>query len=70
MEDLKEKYKSVTQKAPSLKLEPNEKIDESVYDTVLEKLKPYFAKFKSWIERWGKKYDNKLNRLKTMAGVA
>lgn len=67
LENLKEKHKSVTQKAPSLR---SERKDESVIVEGLDALKDFFARFKEKILSWASSYDNKLDRLKEKAGVS
>jgi len=64
LNDLKEKYKSVSQREPALKVEPKEQLEETVLGDMAQKLKSYFAKFKNLITRWGERYDDKLNALK------
>lgn len=53
--DLKEKFSTVSQREPSLKVVP-----------VTEGIGSYFAKLLDFIRKWGKNYDNKLNQLKKM----
>lgn len=64
LNDLKEKYKSVSQREPALKVEPKEQLEETMLGDMAQKLKSYFAKFKNLITRWGERYDDKLNALK------
>ena len=59
LNNLKDQFKSVTQKEPSLKIAPQQ-LDEGIAD----KFKNYFAKFKNFISSWANKYDAKLNALK------
>jgi hypothetical protein len=64
LEGLKKTMVTVTQKAPSLKIEPKDKpqLDEG-------KLSQYITKLKNWVMSWGAKYDAKLDQLKSMAGM-
>lgn len=58
LESLRNKYRTVTQKAPSLKIEP--RVDESIGGQI----KSFLAKFKASIYNWAKSYDAKLERIK------
>lgn len=64
LEGLKKTMVTVTQKAPSLKIEPKDKsqLGEG-------KISNYINKLKSWVGSWGAKYDAKLDQLKSMAGM-
>lgn len=59
---LKEKFKSVVQKEPSLKITAKESMTESIIDM-----------FKGWVNKlynWLSNYDNRLRRLKEMAKLS
>lgn len=61
---IKESFKTVVQKAPSLKVEPN--VSESISDKikgVWGKLKDFFANLKNKLTSWGNSYDRKLDAL-------
>jgi hypothetical protein len=62
LENLKKTMVTITQKAPSLRIDPKDKqkLDEGVISS-------YINKLKSWVMNWGKKYDAKLNQLKSLA---
>lgn len=60
LEELKTNMVTVTQKSPSLKIEP---VAEGFVGGL-------FAKFKNFILNWGNKYDRKLNQLRRLAGSA
>lgn len=62
LEGLKKEMVTVTQKAPSLKIQPKT-VDEG-------KTSSFFARIKNWVLNWGKKYDKTLNALKAQARVA
>lgn len=62
LDELKEKYKSVTQKQPSLKSE-KKTVEEGV-STVINFLKNLGKKFLDKVKNWGAKYDKNLNNLK------
>lgn len=62
LSDLKEKYSSVVQKEPSLKIEPVESVNESSWDS----LTGYWAKYLGFIKAWSRNYDKKLATLKQM----
>lgn len=81
LEELKAKYKSVTQKPPSLKLHVKtdaekmneEYISEAVADFMKEKAKFIISKLKDYVTRikeWGTSYDKKLADLKAKAKEA
>ena len=57
LEGLKKEMVTVTQKAPSLKIEP---IKEGMFSSV-------FAEIKKWVYRWCDSYDAQLNELKAEA---
>lgn len=61
LEALKTQMVTVTQKSPSLKVKQKE-ITEGI-------VSGFFAKFKNMIMNWGAKYDQKLDRLKQLAGT-
>lgn len=60
LEGLKKQMVTVTQKSPSLKIEP-------IAEGVLGNL---FARIKEFVFKWANKYDQKLAALKAQAGVA
>ena len=64
LNDLKEKFKSESQKEPNISVARKE-VKESVGD----KLQQYFAKFKHFILRWAHGYDRRLNLLKKYAHI-
>lgn len=55
LNDLKEKFSSVSQREPSLKITPNESISEGFSN--------YFAKLLQFVRSWGARYDKKLMTL-------
>lgn len=59
LENLKAQFTTVTQKDPSLKIEPK---NESI--SLTEGIGDYFRKFLSFITNWANSYDKKLNALK------
>lgn len=63
LEDIKSKYKTVTQKEPSLKVQRKEDLKESY----LDKIKGHLRKFRTFVESWATGYDKKLFDLKKMA---
>lgn len=69
LEAIKAKYKTTTQKAPSLKIAAKtESVDLS--EGPMDTMKAFFAKFKSAIFGWAKKYDAQLQNLKNaVAGL-
>lgn len=62
LNDLKEKFKTESQREPSISVD-RKKVDESIGN----KLQHYFAKFKHFIVRWAYGYDHRLNILKKRA---
>lgn len=62
LEGLKKEMVTVTQKAPSLKIQAKP-VDEGMFSSL-------FSRIKSWVNRWGQSYDQKLDALKAEAGVA
>ena len=64
LENLKRTMVTVTQKSPSLRIDPKEKekVNESLFTS-------YFTKLKKYIYAWGKDYDQRLDQLKSMAGM-
>lgn len=63
LEAIKAKYKTTTQKAPSLKIAAKtESVDLS--EGPMDTMKAFFAKFKAAIFGWAKKYDAQLQNLK------
>ena len=64
LNDLKEKFKSESQREPSISVSRKE-----VKEGVGDKLQHYFAKFKHFILRWAHGYDRRLQALKTHAHV-
>lgn len=60
LNDLKEKFKSESQREPGISIVRKE-VEESV---ITDKLKHYFAKFKRFILHWAHGYDRRLNALK------
>ena len=70
--DLKEKYKTVTQKSPSLtaidKNAPVATEESIVNEGMADKLKAFFSKFYQAIKGWGVSYDSKLDALKAEVG--
>lgn len=58
--DLKEKFTTITQKEPSLKI--TSKVNEGVWD----KTKNYFSRYLNFIVAWAGSYDKKLAKLKAM----
>lgn len=60
LNDLKTKYKTITQKEAALKVQPKESISESLN----ESLASYFKQFFAFITRWCSSYDAKLSALK------
>lgn len=65
LQDLKKKYKTVTNKSPSLSVTAKESINEGIWDSI----RGYFARFKEAIMGWANKYDASLANLKAMAGM-
>lgn len=72
MRTLEEKYKTVTQKAPALSYQDKRPKEESISEGseeltegLADKLKAFASKFFGWVQSWGKKYDAKLEALKT-----
>jgi hypothetical protein len=63
LNDIKSKFKTVTQKEPSLKIQKKQDLTEAL----LNKMKQYFRKFRNFIDNWAAKYDKKLLDLKIMA---
>lgn len=72
MRNLEEKYKTVTQKAPSLKATDHRPAEESIQlgEGLADKLKAFASKFLQAITGWGKRYDQKLDALKAEVGMA
>ena len=78
-EELKKKFKSTTQKPPSLKLHVKtdaekatneEVVSEAVAGFMKEKAKFILSKLKDFVSKikdWGKSYDEKLDALKAKA---
>lgn len=62
LEDIKQKFKTVTQKEPSLKIQKKD-----LTESVVAKFKDYFRKFRRFIENWARNYDSKLLDLKRIA---
>lgn len=62
LQNLKEQFKTVTQKEPSLKIEPRESMNESVWDG----LKGYLNKYLGFIKAWGADYDKELAKLQDL----
>lgn len=62
LQNLKEQFKTVVQKEPSLRIEPRESVTESI----LSNLKGYFRNYLSFIVNWGKHYDRELAILESM----
>ena len=61
LEGLKKTMVTVRQKEPSLRYKSKQtKLDEGMFTNYLRKLK-------HWVNSWGKKYDAKLNQLKSLA---
>lgn len=60
LESLKEQFKTITQKEPSLKIVPRDKIKEDEESP----LKTYGGKLLDFIEGWADRYDKKLEALK------
>lgn len=61
---IKESFKTVTQKAPSLKVEPN--VNEGIADKIKGawgRIKEVFATIKDKFSAWGKSYDRRLEEL-------
>lgn len=68
MNDLKKTFKSVTQKAPSLKLQTKKDLKEEFsLKATISFLKKTATKFLSYVKSWGKNYDKKLSSLKEKA---
>lgn len=70
LNELKEQYKTVTQKSPALKATdkaPTEGDDYKVVtEGILDTLVSKFKKFFSFMERWAAVYDRKFDKLKEM----
>lgn len=68
MNELKKTFKSVTNKAPSLKLQNKKDLKEEFsLKATISFLKKTATKFLSYIKSWGKSYDKKLSSLKEKA---
>jgi hypothetical protein len=70
-EQLKAKFKTVTQKSPGLsatdKAVPQESVD--LNEGLWDKIKVYLSKFKDLVFKWASSYDKRLNALKASAGI-
>ena len=70
LEAIKEKFKTTTQKTPSLKISRKDAINQSMLakhpidENTFEKFKDYYEKFENMISKWAEGYDRKLNYLK------
>lgn len=62
LEGLKKQYVTVTQKEPSLKVEP-------LKEGLMDNIKARFSKLLKIVSDWAARYDVKLNKLKSMMGV-
>lgn len=56
-EDIKQKYKTIVQKEPSLSIKRKEDLEEST-------VSHYYRKFLNFINVWGKRYDQQLDQIK------
>lgn len=63
LSEIKERFKSVTQKEPSLKIAKKDPV------SLVEGFAEHFRRFYSVIRDWGKRYDQKLIALKRQANI-
>ena len=66
LEQLKKEMITTTQKDPSLRIKSK---DLSLDEGVMDKVRGAYDAFKTHVLRWGQKYDQKLDKLKMMAGL-
>lgn len=68
LNSIKEKYKSVAQREASLKYtDKRVEFKEGFMSDVKNKIVDFFKRFLDSVKNWGKKYDSKLDNLKSMA---